>query len=291
MGERQRQRDPAPFTLNDGSNLQIPLHVLHMPNGRIPVPNRTKELFLEIGTNAFDTWDTQLLPRHPHAFLVAFEPLVDKWALLMARNVRARVVGKLGWHNERGVILPFAISDHEGVVPFYVSPRDGCSSLRRTHTPQRGGWARNGFVTRSCAKTVQTRLVPSITLRRVLESWLPGWQVARLKIDAQGVDLSLLTAAGASLLRRVTEVSLETKSDHCDGLYEGQPNCSTVVRSLAELGFHPGRFQCDDPRAFTQGSGCEANVLFRNIAHPSAVLLDGKRHGAHRARGSKRAPR
>ena len=124
---------------------------------------------------------------------------------------------------QRGIILPFAVSDREGVVPFYVSPRDGCSSLRRSHKPARGGWKSNGtrgdhechshsspcspfaphggasltrtpsgFVRNSCAKTVETRLVPAVSLRTVLLDWLPGWQVSRLKIDAQARAAPLL---------------------------------------------------------------------------------------------------
>ena len=84
-----------PFSIGPDGSLSVPLHVLHMPNGRLPIPNKTKELLIEIGTNAFDTWDQQVLPRQPHAFLVAFEPLVDKWSLMLARNARARVVGEL----------------------------------------------------------------------------------------------------------------------------------------------------------------------------------------------------
>jgi FkbM family methyltransferase len=212
-------------------------------------------------------WDQQLLPRRPDAFLIAFEPLIDKWSLMLARHSRARVVGELGWHNSRGIILPFAVSDRSGVVPFYVSPRDGCSSLRKTHRPERGGWRSNGFVRNACAKTVQVRHVPAITLATVLGEWLPGWRVAKLKIDAQGSDLGVLMAAGASLLRRVDEVSMETLHDSCDGIYESQPNCSTVVREMDGLGFVPQRgFRCSAGRFFTQGSGCEANVVFNNKA-------------------------
>lgn len=145
----------APFSISSDGSLSVPLHVLHMPNGHIPVPNSTTTLLIEIGTNAFDTWDQQVLPKQPGAFLVAFEPLVDKWSMLLARNSRAKIVSPLGWHHARGVILPFAVSERQGVVPFYVSPRDGCSSLRKTHRPERGGWKSNGFVRNACAKTVQ----------------------------------------------------------------------------------------------------------------------------------------
>ena len=46
---------PQPFSILSDGSLTVPLHVLHMPNGRLPIPNKTKELLLEIGTNAFDT--------------------------------------------------------------------------------------------------------------------------------------------------------------------------------------------------------------------------------------------
>lgn len=218
---------------------------------------------------AFDTMDQQILPKKKHAFVVAFEPLVDKWALMLARNVRSRVAGSLGWHNERGVILPFAVSDRAGVVPFYVSPRDGCSSLNRVHAPKHGGWRTNAFVRQACARTVHIRQVPAVTLETILRDWLPGWHVKRLKIDAQGSDMGVLAAAGTPQLRRIGEVAMETLNDDCDSLYEGQPNCSTVLRSMYSLGFAPdGGFSCSKKSAFTQGSGCEANVLFHNVRWP-----------------------
>lgn len=273
-----------PFSIDGNGALTAPLHVLQMtPSGRIPVPNRTTALYLEIGTNAFDTLDELLLPKQPGAFLVAFEPLVDKWSLLLARNARARLSGTLGWHHKRGVILPFAVSDRQGVVPFYVSPRDGCSSLRKMHRPDHGGWKNNGFVRNACAKTVQIRQVPAITLRTVLGEWLPGWRVARLKIDAQGSDLSVLEAAGTTLLRRVDEISMETLNDACDGIYENQPNCTSVVQAMSSLGFAPMDFECSNKRHFTQGSGCEANVRFRQVLLPPREIAS--EHKPRRRRG------
>ena len=282
----------APFHLDKSGALTVPLHVLQMPGGRLPVPNRTRELLVEIGTNAFDTWDTQVLPKRPGAFLVAFEPLVDKWALLLSRNARARVVGALGWHHPRGIILPFAISDRAGVVPFYVSPRDGCSSLRRTQRPERGGWRNNGFVRNACAKTVETRQVPAVPLRTVLDEWLRGWRVSHLKIDAQGSDLSVLVGAGAGVLSRVDAVSLETLHDECDGIYEAQPNCTTVVSTMVTLGFVPSNhFSCRERRHFTQGSGCEANVEFRNVAvPPTTVASETPPHGRRPLRRRNKSP-
>ena len=240
--------------------LQVNLNVLHMPEGRIQVPNSTTELYVEIGTNAFDTWDG-ILPQREGAFLVAFEPLVDKWATMLARGSKARKYTPLGHHHERGVIMPFAVSDHDGVAEFHVSPRDGCSSLRRVHVPTRGGWARNGFVRAACAKTVDVRQVPTVTLRTVLGEWLAGWPVYRMKIDAQGHDLAVVRTAGEGQLARVREVSMEVLNDECDGIYDGQENCSTVVEAMRGLGFRSSR-ACAAKGSFTQGSGCEGNFVF-----------------------------
>tara|TARA_B110001452_G_scaffold82847_1_gene67772 strand:+ start:796 stop:1698 length:903 start_codon:yes stop_codon:yes gene_type:complete len=250
---------PTGWDIANG-RLQVNLNVLHMPEGRIQVPNTTTELYVEIGTNAFDTWDG-MLPKREGAFLVAFEPLVDKWAAMLARGSKARKYTPLGHHHDRGIILPFAVSDRNGVADFHVSPRDGCSSLKRMHTPKHGGWARNGFVRAACAKTVDVRQVPTVTLRTVLGEWLAGWPVYRMKIDAQGHDLAVIRTAGEEQLARVREVSMEVLNDECDGIYDGQPNCSTVVEAMRAVGFSSNR-ECGEKRSFTQGSGCEGNFVF-----------------------------
>ena len=132
------------WTIADG-RLTAPLHVLSMPNGHINIPNKTAGIWLEIGTNSFDTLEGALT-KHPNVFLVSFEPLVDKWALMLAKGTRSRVAGPLGRHHARGIILPFAVSDADGYADFHVSPRDGCSSLKPKHMPTRGGWKSNGFI-------------------------------------------------------------------------------------------------------------------------------------------------
>ena len=251
----------ASHELRDGV-LTVPLHVLTMPEGRIAVPNTTSSLYIEIGTNAFSTWDEALLPRRPNAFLVAFEPLVDKWALLLARNTRKRVAGKLGYHHKRGVVLPFAVSDHEGLADFHVAPRDGCSSLRSMHAPRFGSW-NTSWTRTQCARSIENRRVPTVTLRTVLGRWLPGWRVKRLKIDAQGEDLAVLTGAGREL-HRVDEVSMETLNDDCDGMYDGQPNCSTIVATMRRLGYLTLK-NCSDPKTWQKPNGlpgCEHDFLF-----------------------------
>ena len=275
------------WTVTDG-RLTTPLHVLNFRNGHIAVPNKTTGLWLEIGTNSFDTLEGGLEKR-PGLFLVSFEPLVDKWAFMIAKGTRSRVAGPLGRHHARGVILPFAVSDADGYADFHVSPRDGCSSLKPQHMPTRGGWKTSGFIRGACAKTYEVRRVPTVALRTVLGSWLPPEIPIRLlKIDAQGVDLDLLRDAGAAQLARVDEVSMETLNDGCDGIYDGQSNCSTVVATMRGLGFVT-RSSCNSSRSFGQGSGCEGNFVFRNIrcgatcGRDPTVASDGGRGARKRA--------
>ena len=103
--------------------------------------------------------------------------------------------------------------------------------------------------------------MPTVTLRTVLGEWLAGWPVYRMKIDAQGHDLAVVRTAGEEQLARVREVSMEVLNDECDGIYDGQENCSTVVEAMRGLGFRSSR-ECAVKGSFTQGSGCEGNFVF-----------------------------
>ena len=102
------------------------------------------------------------------------------------------------------------------------------------------------------------------------------------------MDLDLLRDAGAAQLARVDEVSMETLNDGCDGIYDGQSNCSTVVATMRGLGFVT-RSSCNSSRSFGQGSGCEGNFVFRNIrcgatcGRDPTVASDGGRGARKRA--------
>mgnify|MGYP002008632346 FL=1 len=132
--------------------------------------------------------------------------------------------------------------------------------------------------------------MPTVTLRTVLGQWLPGWRVKRLKIDAQGADLAVLTGAGSEL-NRVDEVSMETLNDDCDGMYDGQPNCSTVVATMSRLGYLT-RKNCSDPKTWQsrqglQRPGCEHDFLFyRPDRRPGSDLEDRSTRKSLRGRRS-----
>ena len=82
---------------------------------------------------------------------------------------------------------------------------------------------------------------------------------------------------------------MEVLHDSCDGLYEAQPNCTATVGEMRRLGFAPlaPRFRCADRAFFTQGSGCEANVLFRNerMAPQPGGPAERQQQGSEERRG------
>ena len=101
------------------------------PDGSLAGVPEGAHLVLEIGANTRNTLDRELLPQRPDAFLITFEPLLDKYAALLARNSRPDTRATLGAHHPRGLVLPFAVSgEHNGVRAFKISGRtDGCASL------------------------------------------------------------------------------------------------------------------------------------------------------------------
>ena len=111
-----------------------------------------------------------------------------------------------------------------------------------------------------------------------------------MKVDVQGADLAVLSAAGSEL-QRVDEVSMEVLNDACDGMYDGQPNCSTIVRTMRSLGFLTLK-SCSAPGTFHrfQGFGCERDFLFyRAERGPPAPAARGARKRAGGGGRSRRA--
>ena len=82
-------------------------------------------------------------PPRGASFLLSFEPLVDKYALLLAKGTKRFVGSKkdiavpLGRHHKRGVVLPFAVSPAGGDINFTVSAVSGCSSMAQIHPQSR----------------------------------------------------------------------------------------------------------------------------------------------------------
>lgn len=187
-----------------GTGLVAPLHLLNTnDDGTVPMPPDTSHLLIEIGCSDRHTID-EVLDHRPKAFLIAFEPLLDKYAVLLARGT-TRYHGTKGdravplaHHHQRGVVLPLAVSESGGTHNFTVAAIAGCSSLRPLNSRAKWGpW---------CRRQMEMRRVPSITLTAALRlgGSLP---VKELKIDAQVrvcISISLLCLDGRSQQQRST---------------------------------------------------------------------------------------
>jgi FkbM family methyltransferase len=252
---------PAAWWTEDG-RLQSTLHLANVDaSGALLVPP-TAKLVLEIGANSRNTADLEYLPLEDEAFLVSFEPLLDKWATLLSRNSKPDRIGVLGHHHPRGIALPFAVSStRNGQVTLKVSGSiDGCASLL---TPK------VGYFSKACTNhsgILESRTVPSVSLDVAIDRWLGGRMVEFVKIDAQGLDLEVLRSAGAAL-QRIRAVQLEVVRDRkplpCKVQYEGaaESKCPATVAALAALGFEPWGTNCS-VHTFQDAHGCEADMTF-----------------------------
>jgi len=245
------------------------------PHGHLRMLPSTRSVLLEVGCSDFHTMDIEELARYPNAFLVSFEPLLDKYALLLARGktrymqyqsfrrphyVKYAPKGleahdksiPLGQHHERGIVLPLAVTPNGGPIGFNVGKVAGCSSILPADPHSKhGGW---------CLDGLDRRYVESLSLQQVLNMTAP-FPVQRLKIDAQGADLSLIKATDARLLRsRVHQIELEVEGSNrtlCGPpLYKGQPVCEEANEYLSSIGF-----ERDEPCA---PRVCESSVVFYN---------------------------
>ena len=163
--------------------------------------------------------------RGHRVFVLAFEPLLDKYSRQLARFSTPLAYHKnavpLGHFDSQGIILPFTISSEEGNATFHVQALDGCSSLLKFGERKLAGYGRH--VTTTCKDAVETRTVPTISLKTVLERWLPPHlRATRLKVDAQGMDMAIVNTAGPRLAD-FDIVKMESYPSDCEPMYEGMP--------------------------------------------------------------------
>ena len=217
------------------------LQLAVLKDGVVDVPQNLEHALVEIGCSDFDTLALDTLPDDPLAFSLSFEPMLDKYATLMAQSTDAvkgangamaidqtTSVGRLG--SNRGIVLPLAVSPHGGNFEFHVASQAGCSSILEHNS--NSTWGKN------CDGQFETRRVESVTLAQALALVPERLPIKQLKIDAQGVDVCLIKATPPELLRqRVMRIDLEVRSSKCTPLYEGQADCNEVVSSMASLGF------------------------------------------------------
>lgn len=208
----------------------------------------------------------QLLPHEPNTFLISFEPLLDKYATLLARNSRPDTRVALGHHHPRAIVLPFAVSaDANSIKEFKISgSTDGCASLLDPVS---------SYYSQSCTNTsgiAERRAVPSVSLEQALSTWFGTRDIALAKIDAQGLDVGVVRSAGKHL-NRMLAVQLEVVRDRpplkCTPQYAAEPGrqseakCGVLVAAMADLGFAPYATNCYVHK-FKEAGGCEAEMMF-----------------------------
>ena len=226
------------------------------------MPRRTKYVMLEIGCSDWDTLDEKELDKHKGlAFLVSFEPLLDKYAVLLARGTQRYhgtqhdMAVPLAHHHRHGVVLPLAVSPAGGPVNITVHKRAGCSSLLRANRTATATWG--GL----CRNILESRRVESVSLREAMRlAGPPSMPIRHLKIDAQGVDLRLIKAlereAPGLLYQRVNSVQIETRTAQCAPLYEGQETCDEALTFMTLLCFRSNH-ECPKVRGW-----CERTMQF-----------------------------
>lgn len=224
------------------------------------MPPSTTSLLVEVGCSNRDTMDQEELPALRDAFLFSFEPLIDKYATLLARgdaqfntelhNKKMVVVNDrfqpLGHHHRRGVVLPIAVAPSSGSFAMNVSRLSGCSSLMPFASETRVGMMGSD----ECRAVMETRVVPALSLAKVLKLMPPDLPIHTLKLDVQGLDFAIIRATPPAQLERVRSIHLEVLNDHiyqgtrqerqdappCPRLYERQPFFAEVKDYMRSLG-------------------------------------------------------
>lgn len=256
------------------TSLMANIEVAHLlpASGTLHISPQTTHALLEIGCSDFETLDETAMsrPENRNAFLLSFEPLLDKYALLLAKGnqrfhkTRDRAV-PLARHHRQGMVLPLAVSPRGGPINFTVGTTAGCSSMLPIVD---AGAAAAAW----CGSRLETRRVPSISLPTAIGLLGDTLPISFLKIDAQGADFELIKATPPALLRsRAKLIQMEARSPTCPPLYKGQATCDVVADYMRSIGFKPRGAACPVGRNLTTGAClqkmpkyfcCEHNAFF-----------------------------
>jgi len=229
------------------------IQVAHLPfhkNFR-HLPTKPTAFWLEVGTNSRDLLSdfAEVEAFSRGAFLLSFEPLLDKYAFVLNRKGggQAEVMHSLGRQHEQAMVFPMAVGC-TGSAKLFVTKSDGCSSL---YLPRGDNFAKDpgssawrDWVGQACVQVADTRHVPCISLEHIIGEWLNASDVEYLKIDAQGADLAIVQSAGR-FMEHLKAVTMEVTCDSVARLYEGTANCTDIYKEMRSMGFyHAYQEQC-----------------------------------------------
>lgn len=215
--------------------LMVTTQVAMLEHGKINMPSDTDGIVIEIGCSDRNTADDEILPKYPKGFLISFEPLLDKYAVLLARgteryhkHLKDKAV-PLGHHHNRGVVIPMAVSPTGGQLSFHVSKVAGCSSLLEINRNTRWG--------RSCLNQLENRTVDSMKIEDLISLLPDKMPIHYMKFDMQGLDGTIITKLPQDFLARVQTIQFESVNPVCNALYEGQMQCPYIAEFLNKNGF------------------------------------------------------
>lgn len=166
-------------------------------------------------------------------------------------NLRAAI--RMMGHAPNYVVVPVAIAEKDGSADFHLNEFDMASSLLPLNEEALRSWV--GIDSHKVASTVT---VPTIRLDTFME-YMEIKKVDFLKIDAQGMDLSVLKSAG-SRLHDIARITLETAVASVP-LYQGAPSRNEVLRFLEAAGFTLVEVE-------KQTQGQEENLTFIHKGQP-----------------------
>ena len=198
----------------------------------LPPPLQQLPVVVEIGVNK-----SPISPPKNTAIL-SFEPLLGRYAQVLSSNKQdtKRKNQPLGFRpSVNGIILPMGVLDHDGYDTFRVSGHDGCSTFGNpvATTTQ--------SVPINCTRTLETRMIPTVTLNTVIEQYLNGRTVEFLYLDGEGQDMQIMRGA-SRVMDKLPQVLLEIHMMHDhEHLYEGELSCQQVVDRMKEWGYELGR--------------------------------------------------
>lgn len=269
-----KEPEIPPFWFTPSGGLMLGMQVSNFPkDGIMDIPKGTKKLYIEIGANSRNIMQDEINLDDPEAFLITFEPILDKYAAILKRyGGKEDSLSALGYQHSRGIVLPFAISPEEGYSDFNLAQIDGCSSLMdfNDEFPDESSRAEADQwwpeIKEKCVTVAEKRRVPTVSLLTVLSRWIPDLDVEYLKVDAQGFDLTVFESAGVQM-KRFKSVSFETVSDTCPVLYKNQPRCSEVLAKMKSHGFEPREQSLLDNNCaeFFLGAPCEIDVTYYRV--------------------------